>query len=261
MKRVAKAIRAQDWCAVAIEFVVVVLGIFVALEVGAWNQDRMDRQLERAYLERLAAETRANIEVMRENERIFTDKMEFVLGLPEMRLEDAIAADPQAFMTRLDDSSWMALPDLRSETFEELRSSGRLALLRDAALRSAIATVLNDYRSTRPVFERPIGDYRRMLFEALPGRCYRDYRVGAGVEGVDVAAIAAAVERLRSDPRFEAAANAEVIYGADMLFYVRQFRVHLEETLALLDAGPGDAGAHERLVTQDEDAMKKTDRN
>ena len=78
---------------------------------------------------------------------------------------------------------------------------------------------------------------------------------------MDVAAIAAAVERLRSDPRFEAAANAEVIYGADMLFYVRQFRVHLEETLALLDAGPGDAGAHERLVTQDEDAMKKTDRN
>ena len=237
MKRVAKAIRAQDWFAVAIEFVVVVLGIFVALEVGAWNQERTDRHLEQAYLLRLAAETRANIEVMRENERIFTDKVEFVLGLPEMRLESAIMVDPQAFMARLDDSSWKALPDLRSETFEELRSSGRLALLRDAVLRSAIATVLNDFRSARPVFERPIGDYRRMLFEALPGRCYRDFRVGTGVGAADVAAIAAAVERLRSDPRFEAAANAEVTYGSDMLFYVRLFRIQLEETLALLEAG------------------------
>lgn len=237
LKRVAKAIRAQDWFAVAIEFVVVVLGIFVALEVGAWNQERTDRHLERAYLLRLTAETRANIEVMRENERIFIDKVEFVLGLPEMQLDNAITADPQAFMARLDDSSWVALPDLRSETFEELRSSGRLALVRDAVLRSAIATVLNDYRSARPVFERPIGDYRRMLFEALPGRCYRDYRVGTGVEAADVAAIAAAVERLRSDPRFEAAANAEVTYGSDMLFYVRLFRAQLEETLALLEAG------------------------
>jgi hypothetical protein len=234
LKRIGKAIRARDWAAVAIEFVVVVLGIFVALEVGEWNQRRIDRTLEQAYLSRLADEARANLQTMRQMDQIFAEKVRFVLALPELRLEEAILEDPQAFVGQLDDSSWVMLPDLRSESFEELRSSGRLALLRDAKLRGAIASLLNDYRSTRPVFEQPIGDYRRLLFEALSGRCYYDYRVGTGAR--DVASIAASVESLRNDPRFEAAANAEVIYGSDMLFYVREFTQRLEEVVAMLEA-------------------------
>jgi hypothetical protein len=39
-------------------------------------------------------------------------------------------------MYRLDNSSYVAMPDLRSESYQELESSGRLALLRDAQLRS-----------------------------------------------------------------------------------------------------------------------------
>lgn len=51
-------------------------------------------------------------------------------------MEDAIQRDPRAFMYRLDNSSYVAMPDLRSESYQELESSGRLALLRDAQLRS-----------------------------------------------------------------------------------------------------------------------------
>ena len=80
-----------------------------------------------------------------------------------------------------------------------------------------------------------IGDYRRMLFETLPGRSFYEFRAGTGA--VDVAAVVAAVEKFRGDHRFEAAANAEVAYGADALFWIRVFRQQTEEILSRLDAG------------------------
>ncbi len=234
LNRIATAIKARDWAAVAIEFLVVVLGIFVALQAEDWNQERSDRRLEKVYLSRLIDETKANIETLRQYDQIYEQKVQFIFALPGMRLEAAVSRDPDAFVQQLDNSSWIGIPDLRSESYEELESSGRLALLRDAALRSAIASNLNDYRSTQPVFDRPIGHYRRQLYETLPGRSFYDWRVGNGA--ADATAIIDAVEALRSDPRFAAAANAEIAYGSDVLYWVREFIQRSEQILARLEA-------------------------
>lgn len=218
-----------------IEFAIVVLGIVVALQAENWNQERHNRQLEQVYIGRLADETRANLEILRQHLQIYEDKVRFIDALPGMALAEAFERDPQAFMYELDYSSYVALPNLRAETYQELESTGRLALIRDAELRSAVASNLNDYRSTQPVFVAPIGGYRRLLFETLPGRAYYEYRVGNGV--TDTAAVVAAVEQFRSDPRFAAAANAEMTYGADALFYVLEFIQRSEKILARLETG------------------------
>ncbi len=218
-----------------IEFSIVVLGIFFALQAENWNEGRRDRQLEQDYISRLIDETKANIDILTEHEQIFEEKVQFIFALPDLPLDDAFQRDPQGFMYQLDYSSYVQIPNLRSETYQELESSGRLALLRDARLRSAIASSINDYRSTQAVFIEPIGDYRRLLFETLPGRSYYDYRVGAGA--TDAAAIVASIETFRSDPRFEAAANAEITYGSDMLFFIRGFTQRSEQILSLLQVG------------------------
>jgi hypothetical protein len=234
LNRIATALRGRDWAAVAIEFAVVVLGIFVALQAENWNQERTNRQLEQVYISRLADETRANLSSLKQHEQIFEEKVQFIFSLPDLHLDEAIQRDPDAFIYQLDNSAYVAIPDLRSETYEELESSGRLALLRDAQLRGAIASNLNDYRSVRPVLSQPIGGYRRLLFETLPGRSYYDFRFGTG--DADSAAITASVEAFRSDPRFEAAANAEISYGSDVLYWVRVFIRRSEGVLALLEA-------------------------
>lgn len=235
LKRIGTAIRARDWAAVVIEFAIVVLGIFAALQAEDWNQGRRDLQLEQVYISRLIDETRANLEVLKQHEQIYEEKVQFIFVLPDLPLEDAFQRDPQAFMYQVDYSTYVAIPNMRSETYQELESSGRLALLRDARLRSAIASSINDYRSTQAVFVEPIGNYRRLLFETLPGRSYYDYRVGPGA--TDAAAIVASIEAFRSDPRFEAAANAEITYGSDVLFYIREFTQRSEHILTLLQAG------------------------
>jgi hypothetical protein len=233
LNRISTAIRKRDWMAVAIEFAVVVLGIFVALQAEGWNQERTDRRLEQVYIARLTDETRANLETLRQHEQIYEDKVRFIMALPGMNLDQVVEDDTGAFMHRLDNSSYIAIPDLRSESYDELESSGRLALLRDARLRSEIASNLNDYRSARPVFDRPFGGYRRLLFETLPGQSYYVFRHGSGAP--DASTIAAAMELLRSDPRFGPAANAEISYGSDVLYWVRFFIERSERVLDLLE--------------------------
>ena len=235
LNRIGTALRERDWAAVAIEFAVVVVGIFVALQAENWNQERTNRELEQVYISRLADETRANLESLRQHEQIYEEKVQFLFSLPDHNLDDAIQRDPDSFMHQLDNSAYIALPDLRSESYDELESSGRLALLRDARLRSSIASNLNDYRSLRPVLDQPIGGYRRLLFETIPGRSYYDFRFGTG--DADSAAIAASVEAFRTDPLFEAAANAEITYGTDVLYWVRVFIKRTEDVLELLESG------------------------
>lgn len=244
LRRIGAAIRSRDWTAVAIEFAIVVLGIFVALQAENWNQERRDRQLEQVYISRLIDETRVNLALLNELHQILEDKIDFILALPEMPLGEAFKRDPQDFMSRLDYSTYLALPGLRSETYRELESSGRLSLLRETELRSAIANNLNDYESARPFFLEPIGNYRRILSETLPGGLFSDYRVGAGV--ADAAAVIAAVEAFRSDPRFGAAANAEIWYSADLMFHIREFKRRTEEILSRLQAS-GNVGTIQDL--------------
>jgi Family of unknown function (DUF6090) len=232
LKRIGTALRNRDWGTVAIEFAIVVLGIFVALQAESWNQARLDRQLEQVFIDRLLDETQANLETLNLHVQIFEDKVAFITGLPTLSIESAFRADSQEFMYQLDYSTYVALPNLRSESYEELEGSGRLALLRDAELRSALASYLNDYRSTQGVFVEPIGIYRRLVFETLPGQAYYDYRVGTGVTDAD--AVVAAVDAIRNDPRFEAAANAEITYAADALFYLREFSQRSEYIVSLL---------------------------
>lgn len=117
LKRIGNAVRAQDWTAFAIEFAIVVLGIFVALQAQDWNQGRRDRQLEQAYVIRLVDETKANIESLDQLEQIYEAKVQFIRALRDSPLNELIRPDPQRFMEHLDYSAYKALPAMRSGNF------------------------------------------------------------------------------------------------------------------------------------------------
>ena len=55
LRKLAEAIRRQNWFTVVLEIMIVVIGIFLGLQANDWNQARKDRALEVRYLERLQA--------------------------------------------------------------------------------------------------------------------------------------------------------------------------------------------------------------
>ncbi|MEE2566395.1 hypothetical protein [Hyphobacterium marinum] len=50
LSRISKAIREQNWFAVAIEFVIVVLGVVIGFQISAWNEQRGEASREQAYI-------------------------------------------------------------------------------------------------------------------------------------------------------------------------------------------------------------------
>jgi hypothetical protein len=75
LRRASEALRNQDWFTVAVEFLIVVLGVFLGLQVNNWNEARNDRQREAVYVAGLAKDIRSDIAEIDEIDRVSTLRM------------------------------------------------------------------------------------------------------------------------------------------------------------------------------------------
>lgn len=64
LRRITEHARAQNWFAVAIEFIIVVVGVFVGLQAQDWSTGRAEQKAERAAIERLIVEYKSNLELL-----------------------------------------------------------------------------------------------------------------------------------------------------------------------------------------------------
>lgn len=61
LRRFLGHFRTQDWAAIVVDFLIVVVGIFVGLQVDQWNQERKDRVLESQYVSSIKSDLEADI--------------------------------------------------------------------------------------------------------------------------------------------------------------------------------------------------------
>ena len=60
-RRIAEHVKAHNWFAVFIDFVIVVIGVFVGIQVSNWNADRLDAHRAHGYLERIRDDLDADL--------------------------------------------------------------------------------------------------------------------------------------------------------------------------------------------------------
>lgn len=127
---------APFWLRAIGEFLVIVVGVLVALAVDSWASSRSDRVLEQEYLSRLLDDVRYDLSEI--------DFVTAVTAAGEV-YADSLLSDPGAFgePDRLVAAVLLAAnarnPDLSRNTLRELVSSGRIALIRSAEVRRALA--------------------------------------------------------------------------------------------------------------------------
>lgn len=78
LARLSRAIREQNWFAVALEFLIVILGVVIGFQVTAWNAERADREALRLALQRFEAEIDANLDTIAET------RAELDLAIPDV---------------------------------------------------------------------------------------------------------------------------------------------------------------------------------
>ncbi len=141
-RRLAQNLRDQNWTAIFIEFVLLVLGVFLGIQVANWNETRHERALEAEYIARLQRDFRAIDERLAFN----ISSWKRNAGAPIRLLKDLEAFHQGGDWPRartdmlLDFSSAMGsrIPAPRAASYVELLSAGKLGLIRDAQLRDAL---------------------------------------------------------------------------------------------------------------------------
>ena len=61
LRRLSANLRAQNWTAIGIEFLIVVVGVFIGTQVANWNQARLEKEATKRMLVQLIPELRAEL--------------------------------------------------------------------------------------------------------------------------------------------------------------------------------------------------------
>ncbi len=136
LRRLIENVKRQAWTAIVIEFVIVVIGIFVGLQVNNWNEARRDRVREVAYLQehrhRRLDESIVSIQksIGYTNDRIALDE----LLINATADPGVVRADPGRFMFAVTRGGYTHTPSIRGDTFETIKSTGSLEVIRDRQL-------------------------------------------------------------------------------------------------------------------------------
>jgi hypothetical protein len=142
IERIARALRQQDWFTVVLEVLIVVVGIFIGLQVDGWNEERKLRGQEKVYLERLLMDMSADTDTFTGALDEVRKKGRALILINETILSgDIDNLSPEIYLEALAQSTtygWK-LPQVHTVTFNDLQNSGRIALIRDAALRFAVS--------------------------------------------------------------------------------------------------------------------------
>ena len=167
LRRFIDHVRAQNWTAVALDFVIVVLGVFVGVQLGNWNEARLTRINAAKYEERLMADLRleamnfkALIDYYDEVHRAAKNTLAGLVGRNELSDTDLLI---NGF--RASQYSWA---DRHRATFDELVASGNLDLIYDPQLRTQVTAYYAMELLEEVSRDSQNAEYRRAFRSIIP---------------------------------------------------------------------------------------------
>ena len=144
LRRVIDHVREQNWTAVGVDFVIVVFGVFVGIQVSNWNEARQGTDQQQRYLERLTADFRS---IQQRIDRHFAtfegiidgaDYIQQLLSLSEAEFRE-FAVDPQRLKDAASLLDHTRIPPGSSATYLEMVAAGQLSALGNPVLRDKLA--------------------------------------------------------------------------------------------------------------------------
>jgi hypothetical protein len=122
------------------EILLIVIGILIALQVNNWNENRIQHNKEKRFLERLAIDLDEDLENIKSslnanNRRV--KRAEDLLKTTEN--PKLIEDDPTYFIQSIEYAGYTSDPVISNHTFEEIKSSGNLTMISNEEVRIAIA--------------------------------------------------------------------------------------------------------------------------
>ena len=139
--RITKHVREQNWTAIAIDFVIVVTGVFLGIQLGNWNAERADQQRGQDYRARIVADLDADIAGYERRTQFWSIVSDYGLVATTYADEgDAGNKSQWQLLLAFFQASQAEEFYTSDTTYEELKSAGELGLLDNMALRDQLAS-------------------------------------------------------------------------------------------------------------------------
>ncbi|MBX3430057.1 MAG: hypothetical protein KF779_10810 [Hyphomonadaceae bacterium] len=137
LRRIMQHLRKQEWTVVALDLLIVVVGVFIGIQASNWNDAREAAVEERQLISRLSTEFETGLALARETEN---ETYQYAVGL-------------DALLTKLDSGEPISQADACEliagavvfrfgvtppPSYSQMLSTGGISLLRDANLREAL---------------------------------------------------------------------------------------------------------------------------
>ena len=147
LRRVTAHVRRQEWTAIAIDLVIVVLGVFIGMQVQDWNSARQTRARSEEFSARLVSDLR--IEAW--GYEYLVEYNKDVLANADRAIKALTGEQPlpdEQFVVAVYRATQYKYNERRRATYDELVSTGAIGLIAETKLRQTAISVF-----TNPLFD------------------------------------------------------------------------------------------------------------
>ncbi|MEJ2258263.1 MAG: hypothetical protein P8X98_14975 [Woeseiaceae bacterium] len=169
LRKITMHVREQNWTAVLIDFVIVVVGVFVGLQVQDWNEFRKDRNEEQQLLVRLLEETELLLDVHEQELGQFRFRADVLMGVNPILFSQAPSraiTDRECLQITFSHVQRRATDEL--PVLDEILETGRFSLLQEPRITDSLRTYLLRRERSRAHYDEVVNELFR-LHSRYPG--------------------------------------------------------------------------------------------
>jgi len=169
LRRITQHVKAQNWTAVALDFLIVVVGVFIGIQVSNWNAIRVESALAKTYLARLHEDVANDVDALKRRMTFWDEVIDYgevaIRYLERGDLDDQTEWD---VLVAFYQASQIWKYEASDPTYEELKGGGNLALIRDNTLRQALVEYYEDLDRRAADLYALNPEYRRIIRAKTP---------------------------------------------------------------------------------------------
>lgn len=252
LRRLTQNLKQQNWTAIWIEFVLLVAGVFLGIQVANWNAEQADASLGRDYVQRLTRDLNLNRAAVSAETDYYSAVMKSVLETDE--LLRAADPDPRALVVNAYRATEVSYTPTVRATWDQIVSSGHLDLLPAGTVESGLSQYYA-FDNGRDVYSMGVGSsYRQAVRKIIPLTMQIAMRAGCSdvrdkqgnvvgfanecnldIDPADLKEVAAA---LRGNPAVAADLRYQYSFAVSAVLTLGGVRTSLEDMLTALGAEP-----------------------
>jgi len=172
LQRVIKHFRNQEWTAITIDFIIVVVGVVVGIQVSNWNAELQAQRRAEVFSARLTNDLQIEAWLYQFLIEYYDDVAHNAEEAIEALSGDSNTSDEQ-FLINAYRATQYSYSDRVRETYDELISTGDIGLISDNILRETAASIYNTPLFTLIMDAARDSEIRRIFRRNVPTEIQR----------------------------------------------------------------------------------------